>query len=246
MKDAQNVYWMFSAAAQAIGAFVAFILAAYALVQGMMDAAAEADETLVEIHEALKAKYHRQMSALVIVTAAAIVACLAVVYLNGYELSWLPKFAVLAALLVVASIVGAVLFVIMIIDPRKYRKTAQKLAVEVRPAATTSEPAPRAEFFVKFVDLERMLRELWERRAGGERLSRRQGPPGFREMVETLVLAEALPPSLRDLLLNVSRYRNLVFHGQVREIDPHVLQELDHAHREISQLLNAMRAQDQG
>ncbi len=238
MKDAQNVYWVFSAAAQAIGAFVAFILAAYTLVQAMMDAAAQTDETLIEIHESLKAKYHRQLSVLAIVTAAAIIVCLAVVYLNGYAFSWLPLLIVLAALTVVASIVGAVLFVITIIDPCKYKKAAQKLAQEVRPATNALGPAPSAEFFTKFVDLEQMLRRLWERRAGGERLGHRQGPPAFREMLDALMAAEALPAALRNLLLNVSRYRNLVFHGQLREIDPHVLQELGHAQAEVSRLLN--------
>ena len=39
--------------------------------------------------------------------------------------------------------------------------------------------APRAEFLVKFVDLERAVRELWERRTGGERLGRPLGPAKF-------------------------------------------------------------------
>jgi hypothetical protein len=43
MQDAQNIYWLFGAAAQTVAAFIAFLLAGYALVQGMMDAAAQAD-----------------------------------------------------------------------------------------------------------------------------------------------------------------------------------------------------------
>lgn len=41
------------------GAFVAFILASYTLVQAMMDSAARGAETLVEIHAAMSASQRR-------------------------------------------------------------------------------------------------------------------------------------------------------------------------------------------
>jgi len=54
MIDYENVYWTYSAAAQAIAAFVALLVAGYAVVLSMMESAAQADETLIEIHEELK------------------------------------------------------------------------------------------------------------------------------------------------------------------------------------------------
>lgn len=226
---------MFSAAAQTVAAFVAFLLAGYALVQTMMDAAAQSDETLIEIHESLKQRYHRQLAVLVGTTAAAILFCLSVVFLNAYDSGWVVVLAWMAAALIVGSVLGGVAFVIAIIDPKKYRKAAERLADEVRPAAAAAT-APRAEFFLGFVDLERAIRQLWEQRTGGERLRRRQGPPSFREMLEALWLSEALPAPLYERLLNVSRHRNLVFHGEVQEISREILDELELAKAEIESL----------
>ena len=56
-----NIYWLFSAAAQSISAFVAFLLTGYALVHTLMEAAREKDDTLEEIHAALSKKYHRRL-----------------------------------------------------------------------------------------------------------------------------------------------------------------------------------------
>lgn len=239
MRGAENVYWMFSAAAQTVAAFVAFLLAGYALVQSMMETAAQADETLIEIHEALKQRYHRQLSALVVITAASIVSCLSVVFFNAYDSQWIVGLASAAAILTAGSVFGGVAFVISIVDPKKYQKAAQRLAEEVRPTVAIAAAAPKAEFFVKFVDLERDVRELWELRTGGERLGRKAGPASFREMVEALAMAEALPPDLYKRLLSISRHRNLVFHGEVEQIDRDVLKEVETAAKEIALLKHA-------
>jgi len=239
MSTRENIYWVFSSAAQTVAALVAFLLAGYALVHSMMEAAARSDETLNEIHEALKQRYHKQLSALAIITAASIVSCLIVVYFNAHPIPWLWGMIALAAVLTLASIVGGVLFVITVVDPRKYTKAAQRLAGEVRPQAGAPEMAKSADFFTRFVALERNVRDLWEKRADGERLRRRQGTPSFREMLETLVIVEALPQELYERLLTISRYRNLVFHGHLTEVDPRILRELEAAQSEFARLTNA-------
>ncbi len=241
MNGSDNIYWLFSSAAQAIAAFIAFLLPGYALVLTMMEAAAQADETLVEIHEALKQRYHRQLSWLVITTAAAILGCLSAVYFNRGTWWWFPWLAGAAAALGVAAIVGGVAFVVNIIDPGKYRKAAQKLAAEAKPKPEVPAAASRAEFFNDFVAVERLLRALWETRTGGERISRRPGPPTFREMVETLNLAEALPAGLSERLQAISRYRNLVFHGHVEQVDAELLNELKAIRTQLDQVVNAVQ-----
>jgi hypothetical protein len=239
MRGAENIYWMFSAAAQTVAAFIGFILAGYALIYTIMEAAAQADETLLEIHESLKQRYHRQLSVLVAITAVSIASSLAVVYFNAFDSSWIIALAWAATLFTSASIAGGVAFVISIVDPKKYHKAAQRMADEVRPAPETPS-AQSAEFFVRFVALEQIVRDLWERRTGGERLARRPGPPSFREMVEALLLAEVMPRELYDRLLSISRYRNLVFHGQVTDINREILQELALATKQLTSINNAV------
>jgi len=217
IQASENVYWTFSAAAQALAAVVAFLLAGYALVHSMMESRAASDETLLEINDKLSQDYHRQLSFLIVATVAAILADLLVVYMNtGSGASvWLQS---VAAALTVLSFAGAVWFVITIVNPGKYKRAARELAR--RPAAETpGPPASAAAFFSEFVRVEQLLRRLWESQAHGERLSRRPGPPTAREMVESLRMAQALPEDVAGELHALVRTRNLVFHGQLEHVD---------------------------
>lgn len=241
MENTDHIYWMFSSAAQTVAAFVAFLLAGYALVVNMMDKAVEADETLADINEALKQRYHAQLGRLVIITAGAIISCLGVVYLNRHP-SWsLPFVQLMAASLTMLSIVTGVIFVINIVDPKKYRSAAQQMEAKVREATVTMEvrpPTSDAEFFQAFVDIERLIRDLWHQH--GERLSlvNRPRPAGVREMARDLMKLGVLSDELFDPLMEVNRYRNLVFHGHVKEVDPKMM---DEANR-LRGVLRLMRA----
>ncbi len=242
-----NVFWLFSSAAQAIAAFVAFLLAGYALVHTMMEAAAAADETLVEIHEELKRRYYRLLAELVVLTAAAIVACFAVIFFNGASSPWFAVLAWIAALLVLSSIGGGVGFVITVVDPGKYRKAAVQMAREEEARPTPKVPtvgvqtAKRGDFADAFIDLEELVRQLWEQRTHGERLRKAvsSSPPAFREMLQALNLSEALPPGLAEELEALNRYRNLVFHGHLKTVDPEMVHRVRNASAAVAQMLNA-------
>jgi len=245
MNGSENIYWLFSSAAQTIAAFIAFLLAGYALVHTMMETAAQADETLVEIHEALKQRYHRQLSLLVITTAAAILTCLSAVYFNKGDWWWFGLLAGTAGALCTAAMVGGVLFVVRIVDPGKYRKAARQLAREAKPKPEVPAVASRAEFFDNFVAVDRLLRVFWEMRTRGQRVSRRPSPPTFREMLETLMIAEALPSGLHERLLAINRYRNLVFHGHVEQVDAELLAELKAIRAQLEQIIGTFQQQVQ-
>ena len=79
------IYWTFTAAAQSVAAFVGLLLAGYALVHSLMESARERDETLDEIHAALRMRFHRWLTLLAILTSLAIVSSLAVVFTNKWE-----------------------------------------------------------------------------------------------------------------------------------------------------------------
>ena len=123
MHGTDNIYWLFSSAAQSVASFTGILFAGFALVLMMMDSAADADETLLEIHEELKRQYYQQLQLLAVVVASAIICSFLIIFLNHFNFTgpWFLSFAVLSFVLVVAAIVGGMTFVIGIADPAKYR-----------------------------------------------------------------------------------------------------------------------------
>lgn len=212
------IYWTFSAAAQSIAAFVAFLLTGYALVHNLMESASERDDTLEEVHNALRSTYHSRLSALAWLTGAAIVLSLVVVYVNR-PTAPAPWFALLVVAAVdLAAVVAGLYFVVSIVDPRKYQRAAEK-AIEqaIGPVARRSSSG---DFFDAFLHLERLVREylrdrdLYVPSRGVPRMSY-----SFRQMLEALRANEKIDGDFYRELLELNKYRNLVFHGHVSEVD---------------------------
>lgn len=227
------IYWTFSSAAQSISAFVAFLLAGYAIVHSLMESARERDETLDEVHTSLRQTYHTRLSWLAWLTGAAVVFSLVVVYSNrpGAPVnSWALLFVAAVDL---TAIVMGLLFVVTIIDPAKYQ-TAAKKAIAAKPPTHTMSPAN--EFFDAFLHLERLVREdlkdrdLYVPSRGAPRMSY-----SFREMVEALRSAEVISGDLYRRLIEINKYRNLVFHGHVSEVDAAMLEGVRAAARELEE-----------
>lgn len=212
------IYWAFSAAAQSISAFVAFLLTGYALVHALMEAARERDDTLEEVHTALRKTYHQRLTGLAWLTGAAIVLSLVVAYCNrpgAPVATWAQS---LVALVDFAAIAGGLYFVVSIVDPGKYQRAAAKVLEQVaKPAAPVS---PSNEFFEAFLHLERLVREylrdreLYVPSRGAPRMSF-----SFRQMIEALRVNEKIDSSFYEELLDINKYRNLVFHGHVTQVD---------------------------
>ncbi len=64
--DTDNLYWLFSSAAQSLAALVGLLVTGLALVQAMMENAEQKDDTLTEIHARLQASYYRWLKPLII------------------------------------------------------------------------------------------------------------------------------------------------------------------------------------
>ena len=58
-------------------------------------------------------------------------------------------------------------------------------------------------------------------------------------MVEALAIARVIPPQLADELMTTNRYRNLLFHGRIDEVDIHVLNELRKTKAAVATLQSA-------
>ena len=107
------IYWTFTAAAQSVAAFVGLLLAGYALVHSLMEAARERDETLDEIHGALRMRFHRWLTLLAALTCLAIVLSLVVVFTNRWEFPGKYVIVAIVGLIDIASVVCGLAFVVV-------------------------------------------------------------------------------------------------------------------------------------
>lgn len=227
----ENLYWLFSSSAQSISAFVALLLAGFALVHSMMDAAQQKDETLEDIHLQLKRQYYKQLRLIAILTAVAILGSLALVYLNPYLFKGKSLLIIIISLIDTAVIITGIYFAIFIIDPDKYSKAAKKLIQEdEKHLELKGSKVSGDEFFHKFINFESELRDFLETKkiqTEGPRGS--TASPSFRDMVTTLHHSEIIDSTLLDELLIINKYRNLVFHGHIKEVDQAMVARLDTA-----------------
>ena len=236
MNDANNFYYLFSTAAQSIAAFIGLLITGYALVLSMMDAAAREDETLGDVYDELKRQFHRKLKWLSIVTAAGIVGSFMVLYFNKYDYWWISYLAFIVFLLVTASVIGGVWFVITIIDPAKYQVVVKQLAREIEVSSPAAEKVSRGDFQEVFIEIEQLVRRIWSERTDRLRLGQRRGMPSFREMLEVLFSHEVIGQELYSRLMNVSKHRNVIVHGQVDFVNPDVFREADSARNELNKI----------
>lgn len=230
------IYWTFSSAAQSVSAFVAFLLTGYALVHALMESARERDDSLDEVHTSLRATYHDRLTALAWLTGAAIVLSLVVVYFNRPGAAVPAWCLAIVAGIDLLAVIGGLWFVVSIIDPRKYQKAAEKVLKE-SPVAVNGNVAPAAEFFAAFLHLERLVRDYLRNRdlyvpsRGAPRMSY-----SFRQMAEALLQNEKIDRQFFDELLEINKYRNLVFHGHVDQADATMLQRVRSAIARVEHL----------
>ena len=236
--NADHIYWTFSAAAQSIAAFVAFLLTGYALVHTLMEAARERDDSLDDIHASLRLTYHKRLTLMAWLTGTAVVVSLIVVYLNRSNAASPGWLVAVASLTNIAAIVGGLAFVVSIVDPRRYQKAAKKVLKEdtsIAPLPTQTTSA--AEFFDAFRHLEKIIRDFLQQRdlyipsRGAPRMSF-----SFRQMIEALLQNERIDRAFFEELAEINKYRNLVFHGHIDTADPAMVAKVRTASSRIGAL----------
>jgi hypothetical protein len=234
----EHIYWTYSAAAQSVAAFIALLLAGFALVHSLMESARERDDTLDEIHAALRKKYHRRLAWLAWITGSAIILSLATVFVNGWDFSHKAWLLGVSALVDLAAIVGGLAFVVSIVDPARYERVARSelKARAVQPAVAGNE-ASVTVFFDEFRHLEGLVRAYLRRRDFSVPSG---GTPGmsfsFRQMIEALLANETIEMPFFKELVEINKYRNLVFHGRVDLADATMIERVRQAARRISDL----------
>src|SRR5260221_11497348 len=121
------IYWTFSSAAQSISAFVALLLTGYAIVHTLMEAARERDDSLGEIHAALRVTYHRRMTILAWATGLTILVSLFVLFNNRPNAPTATCILGVRAAWNIAAVMGGLAFVLSVVNPTNSEKAAQTL-----------------------------------------------------------------------------------------------------------------------
>jgi hypothetical protein len=229
----EYVFWTFSAAAQSLSAFIALVLAGYALVHNIMESVKEKDDSLEEVHALLLRSFHKNMTLLVWVSGLAIIMDLMIVYVNGL-ISTIPWwFQGIVGLINCASIIGGAAFVVKIVDPIKYKKIARETLSHYETIKESNTDTVTAQDFMStFIKLEKLIRDYFNRRpdyAQDNTINKRykRAYSSLREMIDELVQMEVINSELRKELFNIISYRNLVFHGQVDSVEKSQLMNLE-------------------
>jgi hypothetical protein len=231
------IYWTFTAAAQSVAAFVGLLLAGYALVHSLMEAARERDETLDEIHASLRMRFHRWLTVLATLTCLAIVLSLVVVFTNRWEFP--GKYAIVAVvgLIDVASVVCGLAFVVLTSHPSRYVATAERVLAQ-RNEGLSGEAVPVGKFFSVIARLERALRKALQAADLDIPPASNGRGPSFRQMADSLLQNERIDPELHRELMVISQYRNLVHHGHVTTADKTMLERVQVALKKIGAGVN--------
>jgi uncharacterized protein YutE (UPF0331/DUF86 family) len=215
----EAIYWLFSSSAQAVAAFIAFLLAGFALVLNLLDTREAADESLAEIHTVLRRRHYRDLRAFSGVTGLAIITSLIIIALNGSTISYSRGLLAIGGILNVVSILGGLLFILTLIDPDRYERTARAmLQQDAQRLRLTGELVDETDFLRHFIPLERLVRLAVESILD---IPSGQGPRylSFPRLIDALFRAGVIDQDLRHVLLDLGRYRNLVVHGHVGQVD---------------------------
>ena len=234
----ENFYWLFSSSAQTISAFVAFLVTGFALVLNMMDGLQQKDETLEDIHTKLKYDYYKKIRILAIVTGLAIIFSLWMVFLNGGESPNKCWLFILTSIINVSSIIFGILFVIAIINPDRYKNAAQEIIKEEKlEDSSKANSIDQATFMTEFIRLEKSVRDKLQ--------SRQLYIPfgdtpkmvfSFRQMVSALNQNQLISRNELNDLMQINKYRNLVFHGHQDKVDKGMLDRVIDAHKIIDKI----------
>jgi hypothetical protein len=235
-KDADSFYWLFSSIAQTIASFVAFLLTGFALVLNMMDSLEQKDETLAEIHVQLKKTCYNRIILLSVISALAIVFSLAMLYVNKIDWTLKPALFVITAGLSLLAIVLAITFVLSIINPERYKAAAEEILKEDKKEFPVSgNTVDQVNFLHEFADLEKNMRRIIKNRNLQPVDTARQ-PNSFRQMASTLYENELISREMLYELLQINKYRNLVYHGHLTKVDQAMLDRLVSARQSVGDM----------
>ncbi len=205
-----------------------------------MESAREKDGTLDEIHAVLKKRYHWRLTWLATVTGAAMILSLLVLFINKWNFPpYKELLMVLVSALDFAAIVLGLMFVVSIVDPAKHESAAAGALEDIRRQLRVSgAKASPAMFFEAFTILERVIRDYLDKEnLSPSDTSRFRNALSFPQMIEILFNRNKIDHPFFDELRHLNAYRNIVFHGHVKQADQSMIEKTVAAAEKIGKLV---------
>lgn len=230
------IYWTFTSAASCVSTFVALLLTGYALVLSQIEAARERDESLQELHDALRKIYHARLTGLAWLTAIAVILSLLAVWLNRSGVPAPGAILAIAATLDITAIITGLAFVVSIIDPAKYQKAAERELEQVQAADPSGMVAPVIDYFRAYRKLDRALRDLATRHDISPDEAETKRTTSVRKLAEELLHLDLITDDLCAEVQELAKYRNLLVHGDVKDADFGMIERVRGALARIRQI----------
>lgn len=215
-KDVENLYWLFSASAQSIATFFAFILAGYTIFVSMMDGLREKDDSLIEIIEEEKRTIFSKIKVLSIIVGFSLLMNLTMIYANGSDFNIKTDLVIITILSTIVAVILGVWIVVIIIDPKKNKQIAEKLIYKDKSFNQSGTKRNEQEFFSTFIEFEKKLRDYISSYNVYVK-SKQPQFPSFRDIISTFYYTKMIDGRTYEELLELNKYRNLLFHGHITE-----------------------------
>ena len=235
--DQENLYWIFSASAQSIAAFVGFFLAGYALFHSIMNEVASADDSLSDIVLKRKKNSFSRIRVLLVSTGISIILNLLMIFLNNRQVLLKNQVIALTFLSTIGTIIIGLFLVAYIIDPNRNAKIAKELVQSEKSYGQTGKLTAGQNFFSRFIELEQRLRSYTEKRKILVKSAPRQWP-SIRDLIDALQSSGRINSNLHERLLGVTNYRNLLFHGKIEEASEIMVHQLDSLLNQLEKTLH--------
>ncbi|HDR7527127.1 TPA: hypothetical protein QCX62_003722 [Bacillus paranthracis] len=220
--DLNNVYYIFSTGAQTIAGLVGFVLAAYTFNHQFMWNVRESDDGKTEIIDEAIREYYNYILVLSISTGMTLIADLFMLQFNAMETTVMKtRVYMVVGSMNVAIIIGAFVIALYIIRPINIEEWAQKMLKKHNKGKGDVESTVNFyEFISKYIELEKLCRDYLNKdneSSSSVSLMAMAGRLRERAVINVTTYLE---------LVEVSKYRNLVVHGHVSEVDQEMYSKL--------------------
>lgn len=213
--DRNALDWLFSTAPQALAALVGLIFAGVVFMMGLIDKEVERDETLKDIYEEMKREIHGNLTWLYWLAGSSIITDLILIVLNpvedGFRFSfngtfdWYLLISAIVFLLNVATLVVSLWFIIKVMNPNYFSKTAKRLSESANNGIIESK-----DFLMEYIEMEKAMRDL-----PIFNVSYGQKQPTVSEMLRELRYRQLFEPKDIERMYALTRMRNLIIHGSI-------------------------------